>query len=154
MAIEEKKDICSKALITWTILEREQKNIDDEDIKELFTSQVILKKFKIFGIDIVLHDMLLLILNVCVDSNPGQFQIILKDLLNNIKERKGPIPAGYSVTVEDFLMCFPMSFPIVDIPEIYEKYEKLWDKQKIKTDSPFKTNNLCDTPDWWREVMQ
>ena len=155
MTIEEKKDICSKALITWMITEKEQKLINDDDIKDLFTSQVILKKFKTFGIDIVLPDMLLLILNVCVENNPGQFQIILKDLLNNIKQRKGPIPAGYIVTAMDFSMCFPMSFPIIDIQNVYKKYMDLWDKQKKSSvTSPFESDNLCDTPEWWKEVMK
>ena len=153
MTTEQKIRICSNALIAWMSTEKEEP-IHDKDVQDLFTSKVILKKFKVFDIDIVLPDMLLLILSVCVDGNPGQFQIILKDLLNHIKKRKGPIPPGYVITSMDFTMCFSMDFPIIDIPRINTKYESLWMGQKIETENPFESDNLCDTPEWWKEVME
>ena len=156
MALQEKKEVCSKILITWMM--QEQQGIDminhDEEIAALFTSQIILHKFKVFDVDIVLPDMLLLMLNVCVDNNPGMFQIILKDLLNSIKMRKGPIPDGYVITTEDFSLCFLTDFPIIDISHIYKKYEKFWDAQKKETHEDFESDNLCDTPEWWKEVME
>lgn len=156
MTVEEKIEICSNAFIAWITTEGKEQSIftDDKDIRNLFTSQIILNKFKAFGVDIVLPDMLLLILNVCVENNPGQFQILLKDLLNSIKERKGPIPAGYVIKSTDFSLCFMTNFPIMDIPHINNKYEKLWDGQKIKRNNPFESDNLCDTPEWWKEVME
>lgn len=86
-------------------------------------------------------------------ENPGQSQIILKDLLLSIKSKKGPIPSGYVITSNDFSLAFPFSFPIMEIPEVNKKYEKLWDKQKRKKENPLESDNLCDTVDWWKEVM-
>ena len=156
MDIKEKQDICSKALMTWFYQETNNHDFrnHDKEIAELFTSQVLLKKFDVFGIDIVLPDMLLLMLHICTNNNPGQIQIILKDLLNDIKKRKGPIKTGYVITSNDFSFCFPWNFPIVEIPEINAKYESRWIGQKIENDDFFATDNLCDTPEWWKEVMQ
>lgn len=156
MTLEEKKEMCSKALIAWTMTEQEGKDmsIHDKEVENMFTSQMILKKFNVFGIDIVLPDLLLLILAICVDGNPGQFQIILKDLLNNIKKRTGPIQTGYTITAWDFSLCFMNDFPIIDIQHINDKYRKLWDGQKKQKAQPWKTDNLCDTPEWWKEVME
>lgn len=155
MTLQEKEDMCSRVLIGWIIAEQRNKDmsIHDEDIKEIFTSKMILKKFEVFGIDIVLPDMLLLILNVCVNNNPGQFQVVLKDLLNVIKQGKGPIPSGYVIGTRDFVSAFNDKFPIMEIPEINNKYHKLWDDQKKKTTESGESDNLCDTEEWWKEVM-
>ena len=158
MTIEEKKELCTKAFINWFLQERENYDLKnhDKEVAELFTSQVLLKKFDAFGIDIVLPDMLLMILHICTNNNPGQVQIILKDLLNNIKERKGSIKPGYVITSNDFSLCFAWNFPIIEIPEINIKYESLWMGQKIEIDkhNPMMSDNLCDTVDWWKEVME
>jgi hypothetical protein len=157
MTLKEKKDMCSRALIAWSMMEHDSKDlsIHDRDCEEIFTSQVLLKKFKVFDINIVLPDMLLVILSICTDNNPGQVQIVLKDLLNHIKKVRGSIQAGYVITSMDFATCFPMNFPIIEIPEINEKYNKLWDEQKKQGKvHPFESDNLCDTPEWWKEVME
>lgn len=156
MTIQEKKDVCSKALISWIVAEQHGTDMTkhDKDITDIFTSRMILKKFSVFNIDIVLPDALLLILYICVEGNPGQFQIVLKDLLNSIKSRKGPISAGYVITADDFAMCFMSDFPITDIPAVNDKYRKLWDGQKKHKTKDFESDNLCDTPEWWKEVMQ
>ena len=95
-----------------------------------------------------------MILCICTNNNPGQIQIILKDLLNSIKKRTGPIKPGYIITSNDFSLCFAWNFPIIEIPEINTKYESLWMGQKIETDKPLMSDNLCDTVDWWKEVMK
>lgn len=155
MDIEEKEEICSRALISWMIGEKNNMDfkLHDEDIANLFTSRVLMKKFEVFGIDIVLPDLLLLILNVCTGNNPGQIQIVLKELLNSIKSKNGPIKPGYVITTSDFITCFPSKFPITGIPEIDAKYESLWIGQKIKRESGC-SDNLCDTIEWWMEVME
>ena len=156
MTLQEKQKMCVNACAAWVMTERHGKNmsIHDKDIEKLFTSQIILQKFKAFGIDIVLPDMLLLMLAICVDGNPGIFQVVLKELLENIKSRKGSIPAGYTITSDDFSMCFTIELPMIEVPEIYQKYEKLWDGQKRETHKEWETDNKCDTPEWWKEVMQ
>lgn len=154
MKAHEAIDLCSKALIVW--FQRENEGADmsqhDKDIAELFTSKIILKKFEVFGIDIILPDDLLIILYICVEGNPGQFQIVLKDLLHSIVQRKGLIPAGYVITSDDFAHAFPMHFPVMSMPEVNAKYEKLWDEQKYES-SFHMMNNKCDTIEWWEEVM-
>ena len=158
MTIEEKKELCTKALVSWFMQEQDNRDFKnhDKEISELFTSKVLLKKFDVFGIDIVLPDMLLMILCICTNNNPGQIQIILKDLLNSIKKRTGPIKPGYIITSNDFSLCFAWNFPIIEIPEINIKYESLWMGQKIEIDkhNPMMSDNLCDTVDWWKEVME
>jgi hypothetical protein len=79
-------------------------------------------------------------------------QIILKDLLLNIKDRRGPIPENYVIASMDFGLCFMHSFPIMEIESIERKYRELWDGQKY--DTKFGSNNLCDTIEWWKEVME
>lgn len=163
MTIKEKQDIYAQAIIKWATQEQIANNIPvkefapgiykhDEEITDLFTSRMILKKFETFGINIVLPDMLLLMLYICTEGNPGMFQVILKDLLNHIKEKIGPIPSGYVITVEDAANCFA-SPPILDIPEIQDKYCNLWQEQKNVSASGI-SDNLCDTPEWWKEVMK
>ena len=157
MSLQETKELCSKVFIKWMLDERSD-NYDarkrDDDIGDLFTSKVLLKKFDAFGIDIVIPDPLLLILFMCVEGNPGQVQIVLKDLLNHIKKVRGPIPAGYVITSIDFAFCFKDNYPIIAIPEINEKYYKLWDAQKKHDHELLESDNLCDTPEWWKEVMK
>ena len=154
--IKEKQELCLQILFSWIEMERSKKdmNIHDKEWEDLFTSRMILKKFEVFGIDIILPDMLLLILNICVNNNPGQFQVVLKDLLCDIKSRKGPIPKRYVITANDFTMCFPFEFPIIESPVVNEKYEKLWDAQKNLNAGVLENDNLCDTPEWWKEVME
>ena len=156
MTLGEKVSLCSQAFIMW--MEQEMKNKDmtihDKDIENNFSSQVLLKKLKAVGVDIVLPDMLLLILDICVEGNPGRIQIVLKDLLNGIKKRIGPIPKGYIVTSWDFSTHFMTRFPIMDYPEMEKKYSELWDAQKIERKNSMMSDNLCDTVAWWKEVME
>ena len=155
MTIKEKQEICVKALTKWFV--QEQENYDfknhDEEIANLFTSKILLKKFDVFDINIILPDMLLLIFFICSSNNPGCTQVMLKDLLNNIKKRNGPIKPNYVITTLDFSSCFQSNFPIIEIPEINNKYESLWIGQKIETEG-IGGDNLCDTIDWWKEVME
>lgn len=147
---------CSKLFMVW--FEKEKAGEDfskhDEELEKIFIFQILLKKFKVFGINIILPDPLLAILAECTNCNPGQTQVILKDLLNHIKKIRGAIPDGYVITSTDFASCFPISFPIIEIPEINAKYESMWIGQKIETTNPFQSDNLCDTPEWWKEVME
>lgn len=157
--IKETEDYCSKILLLWLADEIKNPNMDyiDKDkefLESSFTAKILLKKFEAFNIKIHLPVHLLMILSLCTNENPGQVQIVLKDLLLTIKARKGPIPSGYVITTEDFSLAFPFSFPIMDIPKINEKYNKLWEDQKF---IDMKTNyreNACDTIEYWKEVMK
>lgn len=156
MTLEEKKEWCSKGFISWFFMEKDNRDftVRDPEVSEVFIVKVIDKKFKVFGIDIVLPDPLMIILDLCVNGNPGQVQIVIKDLLNSIKKRKGPIPAGYVVTSDDFSHCFMTEFPIMEIPKVNAKYESLWIGQKIESETDKRSYNLCDTAEWWKEIME
>jgi hypothetical protein len=168
MTVKEKQDICANAIIKWAVQEQLLNTMPDkefikfipgisehdEEIENLFTSKMILKKFEVFNIDIILPDMLLLILYICTEGNPGMFQVILKDLLNNIKKEIGPIPPEYIIRIDDAAKYFNGNFPILDIPEVQDKYCDLWQEQKGERKDNLSSDNLCDTPEWWKEVMQ
>lgn len=157
--IKETTDYCSKIFIQWFFDEKENpsmeyKDNDKEFLEESFITKILLKKFKVFDIKIHLPIHLLILLSLCTNENPGQSQVILKKLLLSIKERKGPIPDNYVIKHEDFGYCFTTSFPIIENKTIRDKYEKLWNKQKRKTNHPLESDNLCDTVEWWKEVMK
>jgi hypothetical protein len=134
--------------------ENEDMSVYDEELSKAFIFQVIRKKFEVFNIDIVLPDELLAIITTCTNSNPGQSQIILKYILDDIKNRKGPIPKGYVITTNDFSNAFNSDFPILhEFKYMNEKFQKLWDEQKIPRATSW-SDNKCDTPEWWLEVME
>lgn len=153
MTFEEKQELCGKALMIWVLSEKDNPVKSDKDLEEMFIVKMLRKKFEVFKIDIVLPDMLLMILDLCTESNPGVTQVILKELLEDIKKRKGPIPSGYVIDALDFSFCFPAQFPILSVPEIYNKYLEKWDGQKY-TDENGYSRNSCDTIEWWKEVME
>lgn len=157
---EEVKELCSTILLQWFLEEKNNTTMkyneeDKEFLKKSFIANVLLKKFEVFDIKIHLPTHLLMILSLCTNENPGQAQIILKKLLLSIKDRRGLIPENYVITSEDFVMCFPTSFPIMEIPAISESFEILWNQQKKQGKLDYmESDNLCDTPEWWKEVMK
>jgi hypothetical protein len=149
-------DSCGYAFISWIANEKENKDmtIHDEEFSNDFIFQMFEKKFKMFGVNIVLPDELIAIICMCTNSNPGQSQIILKYLLDNIKNRKGPISKGYIITTDDFVNAFSSRFPILhQYEDLNEKFQKLWDEQKMPRVTSW-SDNKCDTPEWWLEVME
>ena len=150
-------ELCSMLFINWISKEHAKKDMTqyDSELEKTFIFQVIRKKFDVFGVEIVLPDELLAIITVCTNSNPGQSQILLKYLLDNIKERKGLIKKGYIVTSDDFTHAFMTRFPILhEFQDLNEKFRKLWEGQKKEKTHPFDNDNMCDTPQWWLEVME
>lgn len=150
-------DLCSMLFINWLSNEKAGKDMTlyDEELNNTFIFQMIRKKFDVFGIKIVLPDELLAIITICTNSNPGQSQILLKYLLDNIKSRIGAIPEGYVVTADDFTHAFTMRFPILhEFDDLNEKFRKLWDGQKKEKKKEWESDNKCDTPEWWLEVME
>ena len=119
MKNKEKIELCSRIFIAWK-LSNKAWNVHDDEILDAFIPGMLVKKMKAFGVDIFLPDPLLLLIDVCTESNPGQAQIVLKDLLNSIVERTGKIKKGYMISAEDVAECWPTSFPIVSLkPELY-----------------------------------
>ena len=150
--IQEITELCSRVFIAWTMRDSNPVEHNMKLLGELFTPRVLLKKFEAFDIDIGLPDDLLCLIAVCCNENPGQAQLILKELLISIRHRKGPIPKGYIITSEDFGFAFPLSFPIMADEKINKEYYKKWDAQKYNKDGHLL--NSCDTIDWWKEVME
>lgn len=148
--IIEIKELCGKVLTKW-IMTNGKKDFTkhDEDISKEFIPSILLKKFKVFNIDIVLPDELLILLTLCSDCNPGLVQAILMDLLENIKDKNGPIPKGYIITAHDFALAFPNEFPIIKDETILNKYIKKYD-----TEIKRRGYSLCDTPDFWLKYME
>lgn len=147
MTIEEKKNMCTQIFLAWKFSNKDW-TVHDDEIMDGFIPKVLVKKMKAFCVDIILPDPLLLMIEVCTEGNPGQAQIVLKELLNNIVSTKGKIKPGYIITLDDFVDCYP-TFPIIALDE--EGWRKKWDNQKGSNVYP---GNLCDTPDWWLEVME
>lgn len=148
--IIEIKELCSKVLTKWVMTNgKKDFTKHDEDIIREFIPSILLKKFKVFNIDIVLPDELLILLMLCSDGNPGLVQAILMDLLESIKDKNGPIPKGYIITAHDFALAFPNEFPIIKDETILNKYIEKYDT-KIKR----REYNLCDTPDFWLKYME
>ena len=79
------------------------------------------------------------------------------DLLQSIKDKKGsPIPRGYEITPSDVVSAFPLRWPILKDPEIYNEYVSKYDatiKDKA-TDSNGNKFNACDTKEFWLQVME
>lgn len=156
MNLKEKTDLCSRAFISW--LSAEKKGIDmrvhdPEIIEKDFITMVLNKKLEACRVEIHLPDMLTLIIGICTEGNPGQSQIILKELLESIKKNKGPIPAGYVILADDFVTCFMTKFPITEDKVMEKKYYDLWEAQKYENQLGYRENK-CDTVEYWREVME
>ncbi len=157
MHIQEKKELCSKLLISWFTREKSgyDMSIHDSEIANTFIAKMLIKKFDVFDVDIVLPDELILMLDLCCDLNPGIVQIVLADLLGNISKRLEGIPKGHIINTNDFTLCFSNSFPIMNIESINSKYKEMWDNQKkIGKAGLFESDNLCDTSEYWLSFMR
>lgn len=157
--LDKTKDLCARLLMAWFIAEKNKPDMtyspaDEEFMTKSFTARILSKKLEMFNMSIHIPAYLYMLIAVCCDENPGQAQLILKTLLNSIKNNKGLIEAGYIIRTEDFVNCFANRFPIMAIPDISDEYRKLWEAQKRQPKDPFlESDNKCDTPEWWLEVM-
>ena len=158
---EELKEIegfCAMVFIKWhKVGARRDEEMHNIIMENSFTAKILTEKFEAFDIGINLPDELLLILGTCSGENPGLVQAILMDLLQSIKDKKGsPIPRGYEITSLDFLDAFPLRWPILKDPEIFNEYLSKYDdtiKNKA-TDSHGNKINACDTKEFWLQVME
>ena len=155
--VKEIEDLCAMVFIKWHIGAQHDEKTHDMIMKNSFTAKILTKKFEAFDIGIKLPDELLLILGTCSGENPGLVQAILMDLLQSIKDKKGsPIPRGYEITPSDVAGAFPLRWPILKDPEIYNEYVSKYNatiKDKA-TDSNGNKINACDTKEFWLQVME
>ena len=155
--VKEIKDLCAMVFIKWHELGAQRnEEIHDMIMENSFTAKILTKKFETFDVGIELPDELLL-LGLFSGENPGLVQAILMDLLQSIKDKKGsPIPRGYEITPSDVVGAFPLRWPILKDPEIYNEYISKYDatiKDKA-TDSNGNKINACDTKEFWLQVME
>ena len=156
--VKEIEKLCTMVFIKWhEVGARRDQEMHNIIMENSFTAKILTKKFEAFDIGIKLPDELLLILGTCSGENPGLVQAILMDLLQSIKDKKGsPIPRGYEITPSDVVGAFPLRWPILKDPEIYNEYISKYDatiKDKA-TDSNGNKFNACDTKEFWLQVME
>lgn len=158
--IEEKTNLCARVLISWAF--KDSANVvykNSKDVVSSFIGSVLLGKLECIrketGIMIVIPDELIVIIDICTNSNPGVSQIILKEILESVVKRKGKIKNGQAITSTDFSLCFAKGYPILEIESINKEYMKKWDNQKISDEEweLLKSDNKCDTLSWWTELL-
>lgn len=125
-------------------------------VENSFTAKILTKKFEAFDVGIELPDELLLLLGLFSGENPGLVQTILMDLLQSIKDKKGPIPRGYEITSLDVASAFPFKWPILEDSEIFNEYLSKYDNtiKNKATDNHGNKINACDTKEFWMQVME
>lgn len=126
------------------------------DATNSITGMLLLKKVPSYGIKINTPDWFMYLIELCSGGNPGFIQLMYKEVLLSINEKvfnnKG-IPADYTIKLKDFADCYPKEFPIILKPDIFDKYEKMWDAQKIKPQKNLTPDNRVDTLEYWLEVV-
>lgn len=138
--------LCSQVFIKWNLIDLGVSDYDgsSEYSRMSFIAKVLRKKMAAFEIPVEIPDPLLMIIELCTDSNPGMAQIMLKKILGNNR------PIDSTIMPEDFVAVFPTEFPILALFPRWEKeFEEEWLKQK--TAQGF---NLCDTKEWWMESFK
>lgn len=147
----EREELASKVLISWHFSKKKGENFENNP--ELvnggdFVSTMLYKKMQAIGLGVNIPDECLLMISVCSNS-PGYAQLLLKEILMSIPDLK----RGYTITVDDFVRKYPMEYPVQDNPKWDKYFQDLWDKQKNRSAKFPQSDNLCDTADWWLEVL-
>lgn len=141
-----------KIIGTWERLERSGRDMTkhDNDVMHTTVFAAVFSKLQMAKMDIVVPDALIILLITLTNGNPGQSLLLFKEILQCTAERSSLLSPGYVIKLSDVLIAFGNEWPIMEIPEINEKYHKKWLDQKM----PRKgfSDNRCDTPEYWREV--
>lgn len=153
--VKEIENLCDMVYNKWHKLgAQHDEEAHDIIMKNSFTAKILTKKFEAFNVGIELPDELLLLLGLFSGENPGLVQFILMDLLQSIKDKKGLIPRGYEITPLDVASAFPFKWPILEDPEIFNKYLSDDIIKNKATDSNDNKINVCDTKEFWMQVME
>lgn len=152
--IEETIDMCTRLLVIRKVKEGLQSYQDaDKDIqlaiKDDQICEIISKRLEVFKIDVIIPAEFLLIISICSNGTPGIALMMTRELLTNIR----PLHHGQTITSDQFVSVFPDTFPTVLIPEVYRKYDGMWDNQKRCPDKVNHTDNMIDTASYWQEVF-
>lgn len=145
--MKDREQLCTSLLITWNFqaagkAPTTEQNYDgtSEYSQQSFIAQVLRKKMEVFKIPVKIPDVLIAIIEVCTNGNPGISQLMLRDIIGDSRKK------GSTLTPDDFARVYPISFPVVEDGNEWDKYfSKKWEEQK----NPSNGSNLCDTPTWW-----
>ena len=171
--MNENIELCGKLLIVWSMNQSNDKVMFGPEYEQhSFIAKVLRKKLEVFKINVKLPDPLIMLIEICTESNPGISQLMLKEILTKVKSRKKLNPdVEYVITPDDFSLTYPNEFPVMDnspspsagLPPFMkdawkslnpstsnweEYFHKAWDAQKDENDG----HNKCDTPEWWWEI--
>ena len=172
--MNENIELCGKLLIVWSMNKDKNEVMFNPEYEQYsFIAKVLRKKLEVFKINVKLPDPLIMLIEICTESNPGISQLMLKEILMKVKSRgKSFCPdEEYVITPEDFSWTYPNEFPVINnspSPEAglppfikdewkslhpstsnWEEYfHKMWDDQKV----PDTGSNKCDTLEWWWEI--
>lgn len=159
--------LCTQVLVSWCMssINPDHTKLYSSEYESIsFIAKVLRKKMEVFNIHVKLPDPLIMLIEICTDSNPGISQLILKRVLLHSKCKSIPEGQMYEVTPTDFSLTFPEEFPIVNTtsdeesvppfmryqrvnPKWEEIFHEEWDAQKNENGA-----NKCDTPEWWMEI--
>ena len=108
-----------------------------------FIYRILVKKLEAYDIDIKLPIEVTLLIDLCILSNPGLSQIVLKDILM----RSDNVCTGYIVNSDDISYLDKILKENVTDEGLTEYYRQYWYDHKING------MNGCDTKEWWLEVF-
>lgn len=151
--------------------EHELQNIEDEILKTSPISMILKERLKFADIGVEISPVISFMISLCCNGNPGMSIMLTYDILRKLKERRGELPK--KVIVDDFVLLFPLEFPIMydtdkyDTPytEIGREYSAMWDNQKVLCQSdeylkklgikfsPGMPDNLVDYKSYWKELV-
>lgn len=151
--------------------EHQLQDIEEGILKTSPISAILNERLKWADIGVEISPVVSYIISLCCNGNPGMSIMLTYDILRKLKERRGELPK--KVIVDDFVLLFPLEFPIMydtdkyDTPytEIGREYSTMWDNQKVfcQSDeylkklglkpSPGMPDNLVDYKSYWKELI-
>ena len=163
--------LTSCILISVCADEHELQDIEEGILKTSPISAILNERLKWADIGVEISPVVSYIISLCCNGNPGMSIMLTYDILRKLKERRGELPK--KVIVDDFVLLFPLEFPIMydtdkyDTPytEIGREYSTMWDNQKVfcQSDeylkklglkpSPGMPDNLVDYKSYWKELV-
>lgn len=158
-------------LISVCSNEHELQDIEEEILQKSPISAILKERLKWADIGVEFSSVVSFMISLCCNGNPGMSIMLTYDILRKLKERRGGLPK--KVIVDDFVLLFPLEFPIMydtdkyDTPytEIGREYSTMWDNQKVfrQSDeylekrgikfSPGMPDNLVDYKSYWKELI-
>ena len=143
------EELAAKVFIAWNFNSKKEFSNNPEIVDGGdFLSTILYRKMKAVDLGVNIPDECYLLISLCSDS-PGYAQLLLKELLLSIPNLK----KGYTIIPMDFARKFPMEYPMSDNPKWEKYFSQKWDEQKIHSAKFPYSDNLCDTAEWWLEVL-